>query len=122
MPIIKYIGSKPVFRDHIFGTGLEWTPGQAHPVSAAVAEQMLRFPTFDEGDGEEPSQEAPPITDQTEERVEEEVDHPLVNLEAMTKADLVQYAHRNFGVVLDPSMKKPELIETVRLQMGKRPA
>ena len=38
----------------------------------------------------------------------------------MTKDQLVQYAHRNFGVKLDTSVKKAELLDTVRLTMGKR--
>jgi hypothetical protein len=32
MDQIQYIGKKPEKRDNVAGTGLVWTPGQAHPV------------------------------------------------------------------------------------------
>lgn len=115
---IQYVGAKPVFRDTLFGTGLEWEPGQTHGVPAEVARHMLRFPTFVEGSADAADQVADiPPKDPLE---AEERDEPLVHLETLTKADLLQYAHRHFGVELDGAMKKADLIDAVRRQMGKR--
>lgn len=118
MTPIQYVGAKPVFRDTLFGTGLAWQPGQVMLVPDDVARQMLRYPTLVMGSAEDAEQaaEPQPKKDEPFELPEE----PLVNLEAMTKADLLQYAHRHFGVELDGSQKKAELIDSVRRQMGKR--
>lgn len=121
MTPIKYIGAKPRFDDHLFGTGLSWAPGQTHGVPADVAATMLRFPTFEAGSADE----ADSVVDEVkkeEEPEEIERDEPLANLEAMTKPELIQFAHRQFGVVLQPVLKKGELIDTIRLQMGKKVA
>lgn len=121
MTPIKYIGQKPRLEDHLFGTGLTWTPGQTHGVPAAVAESMLRFTTFEPGETGKIDQSLDKI-EKPEEEEEIERDEPLTNLEAMTKPELIQYAHRQFGVVLQPALKKGELIDTIRLQMGKKVA
>ncbi len=41
---VKYIGQKPVKRDTVCGTGLEWTPGQVIGVPREMAERLLRHP------------------------------------------------------------------------------
>ena len=41
---VKYIGQKPVKRDTICGTGLEWTRGQVIVVPREMAECLLRHP------------------------------------------------------------------------------
>lgn len=116
MPIaIKYTGPKP-FTDHLYGSKLHWEIGDTREdVPEHIAIKLLRHPEFE--DARKRKTEI-----KVEELPREEQDNlpPLVNLEAMTKDQLAQYAHRNFGVVLDAGMKKSELLDTVRLQMGKR--
>ena len=116
MPIpIKYNGPKP-YTDHLYGSKLHWEIGDTRDdVPEHIAVKLLRHPEFE--DARKRKTEI-----KVEEPPREEPDNlpPLVNLEAMTKDQLVQYAHRNFGVKLDTSVKKAELLDTVRLTMGKR--
>ncbi len=146
MILVKYVGAKPLFVDHLFGTGLSWRPGEAHEVEVSVALGMLRFPTFevDGGGARWPVGEAvlcgddgapcgtgakkPPIkksrrtrdeSAEAEALAEAGRDLPLVDLHALDKAGLVEYARRHFRVALD-GMKKNELIETIRLKMSQQ--
>ncbi len=115
---IRYFGGKPIFRDHLYGTDLEWAFGDEQQVPAAAAVKLLQHPEFADA-----REEKTPITVEPEARREPEIEEneaPLVNLETMTKAQLLTYAQRNFGVELDGSAKKADLIDTVRRQMGKR--
>jgi hypothetical protein len=45
MKLIQYIGKKPSKADTIARTGLNWTPGQVHPVADDAALKLLGFPT-----------------------------------------------------------------------------
>lgn len=119
---IKYIGPKRVYVEHLYQTGLTWEPGQVVDVPEEAAVKLLRHPEF-----EDMRKNKTPIVVTKEVEEPEEPDEdllervPLANLEGLTKEQLVSYAHRNFGVVLDSSLKKADLIEAVRLNAGKRP-
>lgn len=39
---VRYIGPKPTFTDHTYGSGLTWHSGEALPVRATIAEKLLR--------------------------------------------------------------------------------
>lgn len=125
MHFIKYVGKKPEFNDHLFGTGLTWHPGQIHPVSADVSAEMAQFPTFEEVINDDRSlanlvEDAPEIQLEQEEDGDTYSDVPLVDLGAMTKPALMQFAHQRLGLALSSTAKKSDLIESIRLQMGKR--
>jgi len=120
---VRYIGAKPVFIDRLYGTGKRWSFSEEVAVPVSVAIKLLTHTEFEDariGD------KLPPLktlmTDVTEDEPEDELerDMPLVNLEQLTKAELLQYAQRNFGVELDSKNTKAQLVDTVRLQMGKR--
>lgn len=134
MPV-RYIGDRDEFRDHLYGSKLIWQQGEAVEVDVEIAIKLLVHPEFEDARDPEDQLEATPkellgglppkpTVEKTEEEQREELDMepPLVNLEGLTKAQLVEYAHRNFGVTLDPAVKKDELIDTVRRSMGKRVA
>jgi hypothetical protein len=113
---ITYRGKKP-YTDHLYGSKLHWEVGDTRDdVPEAVAVKLLKHPEFHDAR----KNKAEIKVDQPPREQEEDVQPPLVNLDAMTKDQLIEYAHRNFGVKLDASTKKAELIDTVRLQMGKR--
>lgn len=118
---VRYIGNQASYTDHLYNTGATWEFGESVLVPADAAPKLLRHTEFEEGDAEEAVTEAEgkPKEPEAEEPINEA---PLANLENMTKAELVTYAHRNFGVELDGNAKKAELIDAVRLHMGKRPA
>lgn len=116
MPIaIKYNGPKP-YTDHLYGSKLHWEIGDTRDdVPEHIAVKLLRHPEFEDA---RKYKSKIKVEEQPREEVEDLP--PLVNLESMTKDQLAQYAHRNFGVKLDTSVKKAELLDTVRLTMGKR--
>lgn len=122
MPRITYTGAKPRFIDHIAGSGLAWSPGETLTVSEHVAATLTRYPTFRREEAEldflydeDDAHEIEP-----EEEVDLANEAPLANLDAMTKAQLLQYAHRNFGVELDSGMRKGDLVNAIRLQAGRQ--
>lgn len=116
MPIaIKYNGPKP-YTDHLYGSKLHWDIGDTREdVPEHIAVKLLRHPEF-----EDARKRKTEIKVEPRPREEVDIQPPLVNLEAMTKDQLADYAHRNFGVRLDTKAKKDELVDTVRLTMGKR--
>lgn len=124
---VRYTGSKPVFKDHLFGTGITWEFGQTEEVPAATAVRMLSFgPAFEDARKDTSVSIKSLLTtsvekaDPTEEELASEP--PLVNLESMTKAQITEFAQGQFGVILDSSLKKDEMIDTVRRQMGRKVA
>lgn len=114
VPII-YVGGKPEWKDHLYGTGLLFKRDEITLVPGHAFERFLRHPEFKDGRvGKMKSREidtTPPV-------VEEKDEAPLVNLDAMTKDALALYAKRNFNLELDTKQRKDDLIETVRRQMG----
>jgi hypothetical protein len=115
VPII-YIGGADSWFDNLYGTGLTWTKGGFQNVPGHVAYDLLRHPEFKDGrvgklkdrDIDATKPEKPEVKDEP----------PLVNLEAMTKDNIAQYAKRNFNLELDDGMKKADMVELVRRQMG----
>lgn len=112
---VKYIGDRPEWRDNLYGSGGVWHPNSAVLVSAEVAARLLKHPEFVRDDLAKKFTEAEPQV--KEELIEEP---PLANLDAMTKDQLTQYAHRNFGIVLPKKDTVENLRNTIRLQMGKK--
>lgn len=112
-----YIGTKERKEDNVAGTGLSWTPGQTHEVSALAASKLSAHPSVWEVDmeGEEPKKAvAKP------QKVEEEPIRPaLADLSQMTKAQIVEYAQRELGVEI-PDEKKDDMINRVRNLVGAR--
>jgi len=120
MPIPLKNTHHTAIADPLYGSGLTWQPGEVKEVSEAVAVNLLRHPEFEDARKKKAPIEVPPV--ELKDEPEEEVAAPLVSLDAMTKDQIAQYAHRNFGVVLESGMKKADMVDAVRRQMGKRGA
>lgn len=128
---IRYVGTHTSFSDHLYESGATWEFGEVVQVALDKAMKLLKHPEFEDARTAKEQakhtlkdllaleeKELPPEIDEDQERLEQEP--PLVQLESLTKEQIVQYAQRNFGVVLDTSAKKADLIDTVRRQMGRR--
>lgn len=102
---VKYIGGKPRQVDNLYGTGLEWEPGDIYNVDKAVAARMAVhtdvykivdavasawFATVDPPAGKQQEEERP----------------VLPNLEGMSKDELIAYAQRNFNENFANNMKE----------------
>lgn len=75
---------------------------------------------------EEPEPAPPPAVKaeliEPRELVEEMEEPPLINLESLTKENLVRFAKAHFNHDLSERDNKPELIEGIRVLMGRRPS
>ena len=113
---VRYVGGEESYFDHNYNSGATWTKGSTVAVSAESAEKLLKHPEFEAAPQAKKFDVAEPALRELEE-IEEA---PLVNLEAMTKDQMVAYAHRNFGVVLDKKDKAENLRSSIRTKMGTR--
>lgn len=119
---IRYVGSKAPFRDHLYGSGAEWRYSDVVEVSPVAARKLLTHPEFEDAREDTSVPIKSVVVKETLDDKTEEVEHepPLVNLDAMTKAQIAEYAYRQFGVELDGKATKTDMANTVRLQMGRR--
>ena len=113
---VRYVGSEQSYYDHNYNSGATWQQGGVVAVRAECAEKLLRHPEFEAAPMAKKFDVAEPHLIE-EEQVEEP---PLANLEAMTKDQMIAYAHRNFGVVLDKRDKAETLRDSIRTRMGAR--
>lgn len=90
---IKYIGNRDEHKDNLYGTGLEFAPGQVHSVSAAVAAKMLAHTDVYEQSGD--ATQGAAATTQDSEPTKLPV--PLVNLDGMNSVELVNFAQQHYG-------------------------
>jgi hypothetical protein len=112
---IKYVGQEESWSDHLYNSGATWTQGGVVAVPKEAADYLLRHPEFEEAPNARKFDQVEPV--EKEVVVEEP---PMVNLEAMTKDQLSQYAHRNFGVVMPKKETAESMRNAIRLQMGKK--
>lgn len=105
---VKYIGKKDEHKDNLYGSGLEWKPGQVHHVPAAAAAKMLAHTDTYAQDGvavagvaesNAPSKDAAP----------QKLPVPLPNLDGMTAQELVNFAQQHYGEKLPDDMSKPDM-------------
>lgn len=134
---LTYKGKKAPFTDTLYGSGVRWQQSgdtQAVPLQAAI--KLARHPEFEDARDDqklplkalllsaedEPRDEKAEIEREQKELEETLEEPPLANVEAMTKAQIVQYVHVNFGVELPSSMKKNEMVDAARNHMMRRQA
>lgn len=118
---VRYTGAKFMMRDHLYGSNVIWEgEGDVQPVPAAAAIKLLKHTEFEDA---REGKDLVPLNElvlKEPEELPEEVDDslkaPLVDLNMMTKAQIIEYAHRYLGVELSPVAKKADLVDTVRLQ------
>lgn len=105
---VKYIGRRPLFRDRVFGTGLDFSQGQTRHVPADTARQFLRHTSEFERDDSTP---APVITvDDTQ----DQLDRTKAKQEQDAKElNELQYQRDQIG-----RMEKPELQTMARTKYG----
>jgi hypothetical protein len=119
---IQYVGKKPVFRDHIFGTRLSWERGGVRFVDASISRQILKHPEFMVSRNTDVPLSLDDLALNTDVRDEsagivETEDFPLANLDAMPREQLRQYAKRQFNIDLPERGRlssTPTWIETIR--------
>lgn len=123
---IKYVGKKEFKADLMYGTNLTWMRGETHLVEDAKA-QKLCFHTDVWADvtgeaatpDEAPDDMAEMVEAVEPEQQEEEQDFPMVDLEGMTKAELSQFAMREFNIEFGSRDSKDKMVETLRIQVGR---
>ena len=113
---VKYVGQDATWFDHLYNSGATFTQGGVVAVPRESADHLLRHPEFEEAPQAKKFDTAVPVKDIP---IEEP---PMVNLEAMTKEQLGQYAHRNFGIIVPKKETAEAMRNTIRLQMGKKVA
>mgnify|MGYP000715803635 CR=1 FL=1 len=113
---VRYIGMEDSWFDYLYRSGATWTKGSVVAVSDASAEKLLKHPDMFE---EATLAKKFDVADEVK-AVEKIEEPPLVNLEAMTKDQMLAYAQRNFGVILDKKDKAENLRNSIRTKMGTR--
>lgn len=100
---VKYIGGKPRQVDNLYGTGLEWEPGDIYNVDKAVAARMaVHTDVYKIVDAVAGAGVA--IVDSVEKStIDERQEFP--HLEGMEKDELIAYAQRHFNENLARNMK-----------------
>jgi hypothetical protein len=102
---VKYVGTKPRQVDNLYGTGLEWSPGDVYNVDKAVAAKMgVHTDVYEIVEAVAGAGCATSVA-QGSEAQEEDLQPPLPHLEGMNRAELIAYAQRNFNENFAKNMK-----------------
>ena len=105
---VKYIGKKDEHKDNLYGTGLEWNPGQVHHVPAAAAAKMLAHTDTYAQDGAAVAgvaESKAPAKDAAAQKLPV----PLPNLDGMTTQELVNFAQQHYGEKLPDDMSEENM-------------
>ena len=116
---VKYVGPKLKGSvDHLYGSGTRWTkPGDVQDVEPYVAKMLLRHPEYE--DARKGKAAGTPITAEAPiKEIEDDQRPPPVQLDSMTKGEIAAYVKRSFGVDIDTSAKKVDLIHSVSRMVG----
>ncbi|HBZ96064.1 MAG TPA: hypothetical protein DEO91_20950 [Pseudomonas sp.] len=133
--VVVYIGRKPTYTDHLYGTGLSFRQGQERAMPAEIARKFLRHPDmFEEGSAKAVA-DAPAKSDKVEDKDEDddttrqlaaakkledenrEKENRILDLKQqiniMTKDSLAEYAMTNYKQNLDKRKSVAELRQAV---------
>lgn len=127
---VQYIGRKPTFKDHLFGTGLSFDKDQVRNLPCDMARKFLRHADmFKEVDSAALGEQAlgantelddtSAVLDEAQKRQEEErkQEEQLLDVKqqinVMTKKSLTEYAMTNYRQQLDKSKSLPEMRQQV---------
>lgn len=137
---VQYIGRRPSFRDHLFGTGLTFVPGQTRELPNEVARLFLRHADqFVEADTSAPAASKPkgktdakqPVDDQDPDgtkaalelaaKQKDEINDKerqrqdmMDTVAHMTKTSLIEFARNNYRQELNKAQKLEDLRTQVR--------
>lgn len=121
MRAIKYVGKKDSKTDAT--TGLTWKQGETLMVEDGKAARLLAHPdVWADVTGKKviPDPEKVPEPEEVEQAEQaEQNDQPLANLDGMTRAQLSEFAMREFGIGFKANEAKGVMIETLRIQVGR---
>lgn len=133
--VVVYIGRKPTYTDHLYGTGLSFTQGQERAMPADIARKFLRHPDmFEEGSAKAVA-DAPAQSGNVEDKEEDDdtarrlaeakkledeqrdKENRILDLKQqiniMTKDSLAEYAMTNYKQSLDKRKSVAELRQAV---------
>lgn len=103
---IKYIGTKEEHMDNLYGTQLNWKPGEVHRVPSAAAAKMLAHTDTYVQEGDAVVDEANVMPN---DQLHAPVHIPLPNLDGMSPTELANYAQQHFGEKLSDDMSKSDM-------------
>lgn len=113
---VMYVGSKPYAIDNVAGTGLTWEGrGAVQPVPAAKAKKFLQFPDqwWPEGPVPTPEEVAARMKEFfAGNAIPQGVVLPK-DLAEMDEAELVEYAFKEYGQHLKPTLTRAQLLEEI---------
>jgi hypothetical protein len=105
---IKYIGDRKKHFDNLYGTNLEWAPGQVHNVSVAAGNEMLKH-----GDVYEIAESVSGTAiSEGHEKVAEDIQKVppfLPNFQGMNKLELQSYAQQHYGENISDKMTEAKV-------------
>ena len=122
---VKYIGRRPSFRDRLFGTGLEFAQGQAHPIPADTARKFLHHASEFERDDKAIAKRIPADDAETLEQAKarekqiqdakalDEVQYLRDQVARMEKNELEAMAKSKYGMDLDKRRSVTNMREEV---------
>lgn len=121
---IQYVGKKDFKADLMYGTNLTWQQGETHLVEDAKAKKLcFHTDVWADVTGDEAMPDEAPAPVEAgkveAEQQEEEQNFPMVDLEGMTKAELSQFAMREFNIEFGARDSKDKMVDTLRIQVGR---
>ena len=120
---VRYVGPKETEVEHNYGSWVNFKQGEITEVPDYAAKILReRHPSeYQDGRHHKQRKEIEPEETPPEIKQEEVELPPLTNLDAMTKEQIVGFAHKHFGVEFDAKAKKGDLIDKARSLMGGAP-
>lgn len=115
---VRYVGAQEQWRDHLYGSDLVFRQGRVRNVPDWAAVRLLRHPEFE--DARKKDEAGTPIiagrrpVDEEAEREELQEIAQNVRLQDMSREQLAAHAQRTFGVHLDITDPKLDVLDSVR--------
>jgi len=101
---IKYIGTREVHEDNLYGTGLRFAPDEVHNVDETIAAKMLvHADVYKEAKA---IKGEPAATANTK---PDKLPIPLPNLEGMNKQELTTFAQQHYGEKMHHKMSEENM-------------
>lgn len=105
---IKYIGTREVHEDNLYGTGLTFAPDEVHNVEDTIAARMLvHADTYKETKAVKGEPAATAATTEMEQIV------PLPNLEGMNRQELTTFAQQHYGEKFHHKMSEENMRSSI---------
>lgn len=125
---VRYVGLKKRETDHLYGSNVGFLNGKVSQVPDWAAARLLAHPEFEDARPKDKQGEPIIATREMladeEAKIREELDalQAHVNIDNMTRDQLSSYAMRTYGVNVDPTDKRDDVVSKVRSLMRARGA